>query len=85
MPKRLTTNQLNEFALEIFDVLSNIKVEYITKILELALEKRLKLEDDPRVKFPKWITEELALYKDDGETLDYKAGTKVYEIWTKGQ
>ena len=24
------------------------------------LEKRLKLEDDPRVKFPKWITEELA-------------------------
>jgi hypothetical protein len=41
MPKRLTTNQLNEFALEIFDVLSNIKVEYITKILELALEKRL--------------------------------------------
>ena len=49
------------------------------------LEKRLKLEDDPRVKFPKWITEELALYKDDGETLDYNAGTKVYEIWTKGQ
>ena len=48
------------------------------------LEKRLKLEDDPRVKFPKWITEELALYKDDGETLDYNAGTKVYEIWRKG-
>ena len=49
------------------------------------LEKRLKLEDDPRVKFPKWITEELALYKDDGETLDYNAGTKVYEIWRKGK
>ena len=44
MPKRLTTNQLNEFALEIFDVLSNIKVEYIMKILELALEKRLNTE-----------------------------------------
>lgn len=41
MPKKLSTNQLNEFALEIFDVLSNIKVEYIMKILELALEKRL--------------------------------------------
>ena len=49
------------------------------------LEKRLKLEDAPRVKFPKWITEELALYKDDGETLDYNAGTKVYEIWRKGK
>ena len=49
------------------------------------LEKRLKLEDDPRVKFPKWITEELALYKDDGETLDYNACTKVYEIWRKGK
>ena len=46
---------------------------------------RINKEDDPRVKFPKWITEELALYKDDGETLDYNAGTKVYEIWTKGQ
>ena len=47
------------------------------------LMKRLKQEDTPEVKFPKWITEELALYKDDGETLDYDAGKKVYEIWRK--
>ena len=47
------------------------------------LMKRLKQEDTPEVKFPKWITEELALYKDDGETLDYDAGKKIYEIWRK--
>jgi len=47
------------------------------------LMKRLKQEDTPEVKFPKWITEELALYKDDGETLDYNAGKKIYEIWRK--
>jgi len=46
MPKKMTGEQLNEFAIEIFDILSNIPVDYIVKILELAIQKRNAIEDD---------------------------------------
>lgn len=46
MPKQMTLEELNDFAIEIFDILSNIPVDYIVKILELAIKKRNAIEDD---------------------------------------